>query len=788
MIAFREPGLRLMRLFRTPQKMALMASVLLVPLLLLSVGLLYQGLQDIQAARRAQSSLSVIGQLSEVMQSLQRGRALTLQAQSGAAQLGAERDTTRQSLKGALEQLDVLLAQQDATRVQQLLKPYNGRFQETVSGALPESPEATAALYGDLIEGTGHMLQASSEDSGLLFDAESVTHFLVDLLVEHLPVWSEAMAQTRLSAADVAREQRAQAEHNAILKLNIMRGFASLHEVQDRIHAVERAGSEAPATWDSTRKASEAFLTLSQRLLTTGDASLTPASIMSAGDDALGALSRMQKNTLAELHQRFDQRLHALWRGLLAKLGVCLASLLLVAYLSSCFYDDFFHNLAQVHESVAAVTRGNLSVRTTMNGRDEFVQLGHSIDAMSERLSTLVADVRSSAVRVGQSGLSVSEDGQALSRHTEEQAANLRQSVSTVEALSAAVSSNAEAAVALDQMTMNLRHQAEAGAAAMDETVNSIHSLQESARRIGEINNVINDIAFETNLLALNAAVEAARAGESGKGFAVVAAEVRQLAQRCAEAASEVHDVIESTTDLVEVSVERVSGVSQTLNSVVRGVNDVSSRLRSIASASEEQSLGLQAVTASVGGLDDLTHLNASLVDRSGHSSRTLVTQAEALRRSVAHIQLRQGSADEAHALVQKALAHVAERGWARAAQDFNDAHGAFVDRDLHLFALHRDGTFLVMGQHPEWVGRHIDDIPDIPPDMAHDLLNHVHEVMARGQGWVEYATPISPDNPSGQRKVAFMAAIDEDTCLGCGAYVTHSATPAANPVRSKVA
>ena len=114
----------------------------------------------------------------------------------------------------------------------------------------------------------------------------------------------------------------------------------------------------------------------------------------------------------------------------------------------------------------------------------------------------------------------------------------------------------------------------------------------------------------------------------------------------------------------------------------------------------------------------------------------------------------------------------MAERGWSRAAQDFNDRHGTFIDRDLHLFALHRDGTYLVMGQHPEWVGRHIDDIDAISPDMAHELLNRVHEVLGQGQGWVEYAAPVSPDNPSGQRKVAYMATIDDDTCLGCSAFM----------------
>ncbi|MES2091868.1 MAG: methyl-accepting chemotaxis protein [Pseudomonadota bacterium] len=376
---------------------------------------------------------------------------------------------------------------------------------------------------------------------------------------------------------------------------------------------------------------------------------------------------------------------------------------------------------------------------------------------------------------MSQAGKSVAEDGLSLSRYTESQASSLSQSVSSVGKLSNAAVINAQAVLDLDHLTANLRSLAEAGASTTQETVQSIHALQHSAKRIGEINDVINDIAFQTNLLALNASVEAARAGESGKGFAVVATEVRLLAQRCAEAASEVNEVIEQTTDLVDLSVSRISDVSGTLNAVARGVSDVSSKLRLIATSSEQQSQDLQMFTATVSTLDDLTHQNAALVDRSSRSSKVLVTQADALRRSVATIQLRHGSADQAQAMVERALKRITEVGWTRACSEFNDRHGPFIDRDLYLFGLNRDGLFSVMGRHPEWVGRNIAEIGAIPTSVSNELTAHAKKIASLGKGWLEYDGP-STDNPRGLRKMAYVVAIDEDTFLGCGVLKQNTA------------
>lgn len=768
MTNFYAPGLHLMQHTRIRTKVGLMATILLIPLFMFMVTVAKTAYDDLTFTQRELSGAKLIQPISAVLLQLQTHRDLAVAAMGGDEVLRQEKDKARVQLKERIETLNNELEHHKGERVYNLFTPIQSRMREIASGQVASDRAAIWAQYAEPIQALRQALLAVAEESGLALDPEAKTYYLMDLGVERIMSWAEAATRLRSSGSDVARENHANVEHNTLLRNQVETLNSQLLDVQLRIEALIRAGHDTPATWDSTRAVSSKLSTAALDLASRDNSGITPQALVALVDDAQGSINRMAHEVHSELTRLLQQRLQTQWLTLAAKAALCLFGLILVAYLSSCFYTDFFSKIQAVQSALSAVSNGNLSKRLNLSGNDELVDVGHQIDVMSERLSLLVSEVRSSAVRVGQAGLSVSADGRALSQQTEEQAANLRQSVTTVEELSSAVSSNAEAAVALEHMTGSLRTQAEAGSTAMDETVQSIHSLQESARRIGEINNVINDIAFQTNLLALNASVEAARAGESGRGFAVVASEVRQLAQRCADAASEVHDVIEQTTDLVDISVNRISSVSGTLGAVVRGVGEVSIKLKSIAAASEQQSMGLQAVSATVGSLDDLTHLNANLVDRSAQSSKALVAQAEALRHSVAHIQLRQGTADEAQALVERAVARISEVGWSRAAIEFNNPHGNFVDRDLYLFGLNREGVYVVMGTHPQWVGRNIDDIAAIPSHVAHEFMQLANERASFGRGWVEYDGP-SEQNPTGLRKTAYIVAIDDDTFLGCG-------------------
>ena len=258
------------------------------------------------------------------------------------------------------------------------------------------------------------------------------------------------------------------------------------------------------------------------------------------------------------------------------------------------------------------IASGDLSAPIEVYGRNEISQLFASLQRMQHSLIGTVGAVRDGAESILIGLQEISEGNNDLSSRTEQQAASLEETAASMEQLTATVKQNADNARQASQLARDASSTAAKGGELADDVVTTMHDIANSSQKIGAITSVIDGIAFQTNILALNAAVEAARAGEQGRGFAVVAGEVRNLASRSAQAAKEIKLLIDESVSRVKHGSVLVENSGATMQDIVRSVTRVTDIMGEIASASDEQSRGIEQVTQAVTQMDQVTQQNAA--------------------------------------------------------------------------------------------------------------------------------------------------------------------------------
>ncbi|WP_233965783.1 methyl-accepting chemotaxis protein [Pectobacterium polaris] len=285
--------------------------------------------------------------------------------------------------------------------------------------------------------------------------------------------------------------------------------------------------------------------------------------------------------------------------------------------------------------SALRIGEGDLRGTIAVDSRDEFGQLLEAMRDMQSSLTKTVITVRDNAESVASASIQIAQGNADLSSRTEEQASALEETSSTMTQLGMTVKNNADNARQADQLAKNASTVAQQGGQVVDDVVETMKAIDESSRSIADIINVIDSIAFQTNILALNAAVEAARAGEQGRGFAVVAGEVRSLAQRSAEAAKEIKTLITTSVERVEQGSDLANKAGETMQQVVVAIRQLTDTMAEISSASAEQSTGVDQVGIAVNQMDQTTQQNAALVEESAAAALSLQDQADLLVRAV---------------------------------------------------------------------------------------------------------------------------------------------------------
>ncbi|TSE25873.1 Aerotaxis receptor [Tepidimonas sediminis] len=327
----------------------------------------------------------------------------------------------------------------------------------------------------------------------------------------------------------------------------------------------------------------------------------------------------------------------AMLGGSWAAEGVVAAAAVLAALLADVFLmRQIVVPLRAIRRQAQAVASGSPGENLNLNRVDDIGMVLRAINQSGLNLRALVDDVAQQVGGLGTVAEQIAQGNEDLSARTESNAASLEQTAASMEQLTATVRHNADSAQQASQLATSASSVAAAGGEVVQDVVRTMERITASSQRIEQIVAVIDSIAFQTNILALNAAVEAARAGEAGRGFAVVAGEVRQLAQRSADAAKEIKALIQGSVAEVRGGAELVAQAGARMGEIVEQVRQVTQLVNEISAASAEQSSGVAQVGEAVAQLDQNTQSNAALVEEMAAAARSLHQQAERLGEAVA--------------------------------------------------------------------------------------------------------------------------------------------------------
>ncbi len=735
------PGIWVMRQMHFATKLTLMALALLTPLVVVLVQLISAQSSDMQVTRDEIQGIGLVSDANALIHQLQSDQALAAA-----------------SLQPALDKLDLRLAALKDAKLQSEWRSLRTRI-----GA---SSVPMGSLRDALIEDLGRFVYGSAKQSSLLFDPDPATYLLIDMAVSRSIPWVAQMGQLQAQVAELLLQPTRTAAADVLITSQLQVLEVLLRDTQYSMALMKELVPVNPLAEQALQSTQDYMRQLRARLAST---SASADFRVLAG---VGAKSRVhvvdyQYSVLRQsaelLQHRHDAIQAMLW---LTSVG-SVACVLVMLYFLLAFHVGFSVDLRRMLRTMQLTASGDLCQRVILPGKDELAEMSTAIDAMTTHFSAMVASVRSNSALVLHAGASLSQASRALSERTEKQAANLEQTAASVQQLSATVKDNANAAQRSAAMAGGVRDVAETGAQAMADAIETVETIQGSTRRMDEIVGVIDGLAFQTNILALNAAVEAARAGESGRGFAVVASEVRSLAQRSADSAKEIRLLISTSSDQVDTGVAQIRKAGDKLTQVVDGIRGVASSMTQISISSAEQSTGLSEITAAVHQLDEITQQNAALAERAVNQADDLELRATTLSEAVSAFKLQQGTAEEAFALVARAVAYRRQCGSRESyLRDLTLADKGFFDRDMYIFALDRHGQYLAFGGNPAKVGTRVQDIVGI--DGA-GLMNAILSQADHEPGWVSYDIT-NPSSGRVQTKISFVQQLD-DLIVGCGVY-----------------
>ncbi len=638
----------LMHRLSLAQKFLILGAIALVMVVVPSGLHFMKASVEIDAAQREQRAAEAVVVLNQVVQFTQSHRGLSAGALNGNAALAQRRPAMRDKVVQNMGTLDAELKRLGASA--HIMSQWNdaqqhwATLEQGVSSAQLKSPESTQ-LHTQLVASLLVVNDEVLAEFGLLLDPEIDAHFLIQASLINMPLLAENLGIMRargtgyLSQNSLTPEERGglKALHKRVLELqrDMFRNLKRATDSNPGMKATLASGADARrATIDKTLAVAD------QALISATDINYPAADYLDEFTRTIDGLFEFNALAMKNLTDALKTRVSHLRRTQYLVVALQLVGLLGGVALALAFVRSITAPVGQAVEIARAVAKGDLTVDVPAHGSNELGQLMDAMLGMRDHLSKVVTLVRNGSEGVATASAEIASGNNDLSVRTEQQASSLEQTASSMEELSATVKQNADSARQANQLAMSASTVAVRGGEVVGQVVETMKGINESSRKISDIIQVIDGIAFQTNILALNAAVEAARAGEQGRGFAVVASEVRSLAGRSADAAKEIKMLINASVERVEQGTTLVDQAGVTMTEVVSSIRRVTDLMGEISAASNEQAAGVAQVGEAVTQMDQATQQNAALVEEMAAAASGLKAQAQDLVQVVAVFQV----------------------------------------------------------------------------------------------------------------------------------------------------
>ena len=762
-----RPASKLLSHLSLRAKLLAVFVIALLPIFCISSYLLQRANTDLDVAQAEFTGIDVGVRQMDLLIQTQKHR-----GQTNLKLAGENVDEALEKIRTAMK-ADIAIVAEDVKakpewQLAATWEPLQNELGQLVAGKIAGNALENRRQHTALIKRLQQLLSLTAEQSGLLLDPEANTYFLMDTSLQKLPIWIEQIAQLHGMGAGYVKSKTMLPADQAAVTARLDALQTALDAVDQSQGPLQRAGEIIPPEAALAIKASQEFAALSKKSLLSEEVSGDANMYFEQGTNAINKALALQKVLTSRLHLLLEQRVHQLQTSKLVIFGVTVFCALLTIYFLLAFYRNLMQSVFTLRESAQAVSNGDLTRQIHVDGSDELARTGQTLEEMNLQLSSLVATVRSNSHMVSQVGKGLAENISDLSARTEQQASSLEQTSASVEDLADTVKKNADSATQVDHMASTVTMIAESGGETMLQAVTSMQQIQTSALKVQDIVSIIDGIAFQTNILALNAAVEAARAGEQGRGFAVVAAEVRNLAQRSSASAKEIRTLIDESVHQVKDGVAKINDVNRTLSDIVKGIRDLAGSINQISMASVEQSNGLSQISEALRNLDEITQSNGQMAEQAKYVAMNLEDRASGLATSVSAFKLRQGTANEAFALVKKAVALYSQKGQQALAMITADTQHQFADKDMYVFAFNRQGQYLAFGNNAEKLKVNLFNVPGLD---GKKLVSDAFNVGENGD-WIDYQIT-NPISKKIEHKTSYIEIVSDNTVIGCGIYKT---------------